>query len=244
MPITKKYKNSPLIETICEFQFIHKDQWDATIPGMLYEKIKRDYQIKKQRTDLIALAGIQPDANMSDLTALTQFYNAKEDALVQIGKNILTVNCLKPYPHWEKFKPMILKNFKEYKEISNPVSMRQISFRYINKIDIPYTEGFKVSSFFNFYPHKPEGIIEKMSTLDATIRIVHNDKRDLLVLRIANLVPEAKEHLSFLLQIDFNMNKPEQLKFEELEKWLEEAHTRINNTFEASVTEECKKLFT
>ncbi len=242
MSITKKYKNSPLIEAICEFQFIHKEQSDATIPGMLYDKIKNEFPMKRQRQDFFSLNDMQPEVNMNDLTALTQFYNKAENALVQVGKNILTSNCLKPYPHWEVFKPMILNNLKEYREVSNPTSLRKISLRYINKINVPIKDDFRTSEYFNFYPHKPEGIKEEMNGLDATIHIKHNDARDVLILRIATLIPDDKECISFLLQVEFNMLKPEQLPFERTERWLEEAHTIINNTFESSITDNCRKL--
>ena len=71
-----------------------------------------------------------------------------------------------------------------------------------------------------------------MAGFDNNIQIDYNEKRDILALRSATLVPENKDEVSLLLQIDYNMMKPEQLLFENVNEWLEEAHSIINNTFD------------
>lgn len=245
MSKTKKYKNCPLIETVCEFQFINKEQWDATIPGVLYDRIKNEFPLKKQAKNYYQLVGIQPDNELSNLTLLTQFYSQNEQRLIQVGKNTFTANCLKPYPHWEEYKPMILKNYKVYNEISSPLSIRQVALRYINKINIPLTEGKNLSlkEYFNYYPHKPESIKGVMGSIDTIIQMPYESKRDILMLRLATLIPESEKEIPFLLQIDYLMAKPEQLPISEIEDWLEKAHLAINTTFELSITDKCKDLF-
>lgn len=244
MAITTKYKNSPLIETICEFHYIHKEQWDATLPGMLYESVKEEYPVKNQRKDFYQPPGMI-DEGLNNLTVFTQFYNEKKESLIQIGKNVLTINCLKPYPHWEFFKPMILKNSGIYREIAKPISLRQLSLRYINKINIPINDGEKVSlkEYFKYYPNRPEELKGDMSSIDIVIHLPHNEDRDALILRLATVLPDEEKQVSFLLQLDFIMVKPEQLPLDNLEEWLENAHSIINSTFELSITDKCKALF-
>lgn len=241
--MTTKYKNSPLIETICEFHYIHKDQWDATLPGMLYENVKTEFPNKNQRKDFF-----QPRGNddVNNLVAFTQFLSEDKLSLLQIGKNVLTINCLKPYPHWEKFKPMILKNSKIYNKIGKPDSLRTLSLRYINKIYIPVKKGeiAMMKEYFHYYPQRPEGLSDNtLSMVDTIVQIPHNNNRDALVLRLATVLQEDENFIPFLLQLDFLMMQPEALPIDKVEEWLEDAHAKINTTFELCITDKCRELF-
>jgi len=48
----KKYKNPPIVEALCEFQFVPGQPWDITIAGMLYERIKDEFPIKQQHAEV------------------------------------------------------------------------------------------------------------------------------------------------------------------------------------------------
>ncbi len=240
--MTTKYKNSPLVETVCEFQLIHNEEWDSTIPGVLYEKVKDSFPIKRQRKDFYQIPG-QTFDGINNLTVLTQFYNKEESALIQTGKNTLTINCLVPYPHWERYKPMILDAFEKYKTISSPVGLRKISLKYINKILIPINGEIELKEFFNFYPTKPDLIPEAMGALDVAIQIPFNDTGDSLMLRLASVNSENPKDVAFLFQIDYEMIVPNRISFENIDEWLEHAHSKINSTFESSITEKSRNIF-
>ena len=240
--MTKKYKNSPLVEVLCEFQFIPKEQWDATMPGVFYQKIKRDFPVKKERKPLIMLDETTNEKQKGKFISLTQFYNKKEDSLIQVGKNMLTINCLKPYPHWEKFKPLINDNLSIFRKTNNPNSIRKIILTYINRINIPL-EQINLEDYFNFYPQTPKKFGKTMRSIDSIIQIPYCDNRDLLTLRIANAVPEKENKISMLLQLDYAINEAESISFNEIGKWLENAHTIIKNVFELSITNKCRTLF-
>lgn len=42
-------KNPPLVEAVCEFQFVPESKWDWTIPGLLFEKIGKEFS---ERTEV------------------------------------------------------------------------------------------------------------------------------------------------------------------------------------------------
>ena len=46
----RRYKNPPVIEVVSEIRFSPDSEWDITIPGMLYEKIRGTFPIKEQKT--------------------------------------------------------------------------------------------------------------------------------------------------------------------------------------------------
>ena len=45
----RKYRNSPVEEAVCDLQFAPKTEWDPTLPGLLYEKLKKTYNEKPRQ---------------------------------------------------------------------------------------------------------------------------------------------------------------------------------------------------
>ena len=48
----RKYNNPPLIEALCEFQFIPTEPYDSTIPGLFYTQIKGDFPEKQEQSGI------------------------------------------------------------------------------------------------------------------------------------------------------------------------------------------------
>jgi uncharacterized protein (TIGR04255 family) len=48
--MSNEYKNPPAIEAVCEFRLSPETEWDITIPGLIYERVKEKFPIKEQRT--------------------------------------------------------------------------------------------------------------------------------------------------------------------------------------------------
>ena len=38
-----EYNNSPIIESICEFRFTEDTSWDITVPGLIFEDVRKEY---------------------------------------------------------------------------------------------------------------------------------------------------------------------------------------------------------
>lgn len=75
------------------------------------------------------------------------------------------------------------------------------------------------------------------------IEIPFENRRDRLRLAIGSTNPEKSNKIAILLDLDYIMMKPETVIIEQFPEWLENAHTVIEETFEACVTEKCRKLF-
>ena len=41
--MSKKYKNPPIVEAIFEIQLSDDTNWDPTVPGLMYEKLKGEF---------------------------------------------------------------------------------------------------------------------------------------------------------------------------------------------------------
>lgn len=83
----KRYNNPPIIEALCEFQFDEDVQWDLTLIGLIYDKLKDYFPQKKQlQLDLALAAATQTNQQIGPvpMIPLVRFLDSDEKKLVQI----------------------------------------------------------------------------------------------------------------------------------------------------------------
>jgi len=242
----KKYKNPPVVEALCEFQFIPTQPWDITIPGLLYERIRDEFPLKQQQIGIGFViqprAGGELEHNIELPPPQMQFFRSDKASLVQVGMDVLTINHLKPYPTWETFKPSILKILEKYKEIANPKGFRRIGLRYINKIDFN-KPTFELTDYFNYYPSIPNNLRKMPEGLQVMVELPYEGGRDRLLLVLFTVIPEKPDVISLVLDLNYMMISPESIGLHQISDWLENAHTIVENAFEACITDKCRKLF-
>jgi uncharacterized protein (TIGR04255 family) len=236
--MTRKFKNPPLTEILCEIRFEADNPYDATLPGLLYSEFKDEYPKRSQRN--IGIANPLKD-NQAEIVVspLAQFYSEDNSLLVQVGANMLTVNCVKNYPHWEKFQPRIMKAFQSYVIEASPRSIIRIGLRVLNKI---FIQGADVALdyYFKFVPTHPENIETAYSFFSVHVESPFEDSRDVLIMKNHNIISEKTNHIAFMLDLEYAMNQPGKLEVDakQVEKWIELAHRRLNEAFIASLTEQ------
>ncbi|NLI56111.1 TIGR04255 family protein, partial [bacterium] len=97
----REYKNPPLVEALCEFQFIPLQPYDSTIPGLFYEKIKEEYPEKQEQVGInFQLQATEKGFEqkiIQNFPPKIQFFKSDKTSLVQIARELLVINCLKPY---------------------------------------------------------------------------------------------------------------------------------------------------
>ncbi len=240
-----KYENPPIIEALCEFRFAPSQQWDITIPGILYQQIRESFPIKKQKKGFgiglkpteegVEVANIPPQPPM-------MFYSEDERSLVQIQENVMTINQLRPYCGWDELKPVIIENLKKYCEVAKPKGFNQIILRYINKIDIP-KKNIELEDYFQYYPFLPKDLPQTLGKFNVKIEIPYEEQRDLLVLILAAVPPEKPDSIPIILDLIYIMITPESIAIEDVEDWMNTAHDRIIEAFEACITDKSREIF-
>jgi len=233
---THKLKNPPIIEFACAFRFDLENLNDATLPGRLYDVVKEKFPIIKSR-NIGTIHPIEGKANNAEflISSLAQFYNKEENLLLQVGYNLLTVNCIKKYPTWEKYKPVITENYNKFCELANPKGIHKISLKSINKIHIP-GDNIDLNDYFTLYPNIPKNITEPLNSFNLLIQTTMKNKRDILVMRNFTVPDKEKDnHAAFVLDLSYIMNQTGGITLEEVDEWLEVAHTELYNAFIASI---------
>lgn len=239
-----RYKKPPVAEAVCEFQFLGAKEWDWTIPGLLYQEIKQEFPQKRQEKAFeISIAPQEGRVQQSLAGSLSKMQFVREDnsAMVQVGPDLLSVNVSAPYPGWETFDALIRKQFEIYRKAAQPNGFKRIGLRYINKIVFP-TGGIETTEYFHYYPRLPETVAQMHGPFSMRVLHGYDDERDVLNLQMGHLPPMG-ENLAIALDLDYYLAKAGSVELANGPEWVAKAHSRIEEMFEACITDKTRELF-
>ncbi len=243
--MSKKYKNSPIVEAICEFRFQPGSAWESSFPDQIHEKVRSIFSQKRIAQSFEATFALAAEGNQQHLKTTARFQAWREDqkALMQIEANLLSISHLKPYPTWQEFLPLIEQAFIAYRAVAEPKGLHRIGLRYINRIEIP-GDQIKLEDFFNFFPtltwQAPgQGFI----SFNASVYVPFDYAKDILKLQISSgpsILPDA---LAVNLDLDYFTGRSGEVSFESAFAWIEQAHSRLEDAFEGCITDSLRKFF-
>lgn len=236
----RKYRNSPIIEAVCEFQFGQDSPWDLAILGLVYEKLRRTFPIR--RSAKMLSVGISEVKGEFRTTDRMHFLRKDEKALVQVGQHLVSINQLKPYTSWQKFLPLIKKGVEAYREVAAPESIHRIGLRYINRIEIPATP-IEMEDYFEFRPFIGAKLPQDHGPFMVGIQVVYEDSRDSLKIELSSAHSEKPNVLAATLDLDYFLVKPGAVQLDGVFKWAKVAHARIEDAFEGCITSRLRKIF-
>jgi uncharacterized protein (TIGR04255 family) len=239
----RKYANPPIVEAVCEFRLTPETRWDLTVPGLLYEKLKESFPQKEQRIiQEVELAqgseGLQQQIRTSERI---MFFTSDRKMLVQVGTRLLVVNALKPYPHWEGFKPRIEMAWKSLQATIEVHGLERIGLRYINHIELP-AQGVELSEYFEFYPFVGQRLPQQVVSFIAGVEFSYADGRDHCRVQLTPILGSVGKHL-LMLDLDYFVARPRSVEVAKVIDWIEEAHNRVEEIFEGCITEKLREMF-
>lgn len=243
--MSKKYAKPPVIEVSCEFLFNVKDPNDLTVPGRFYdsENIKENYPIKEELQEIIIGFGVNPTEIPQKLHRKIlgmQYKSQNGKVIIRVSPNFVSIHHLTPYSSWENFSLHIKQGFKTFQKVVEPISLERVGLRYIDKIEIP-SPSFELEEYFLIYPKIPEKF--KLDNFFLRLEIPFNGGRDLLIIMMYKQPLREAEKTLIILDWDYILIQPSQIPFEKILDWVEEAHKKIIDIFESSITDKCRQLF-
>ena len=245
----RKYRNPPIEEALCEFRFAPSQEWDPTVPGRFYEKIRKTYPAKPREQRRFE-AGFQVSPQFADSSmqlkqglAKVQFPTDDGKRLVAVGPDVMSVHVLRPYPGWdEDFRSRITQALQAYEEVTVPAGVKQIGLRYINQVVLE-GDSIRLNEYFTTPPRTPDSFPEKMSAIFSRIESFYADEPIRLVVTFATTnPPEGK--LAFLLDLDLVWSWGDQpLALNDAMDKVEELRHRERAAFEALITDRTREVF-
>jgi uncharacterized protein (TIGR04255 family) len=233
----KKYAQPPIVEAACDFRFSPDSAWDWTIAGLLYERVKGEFPTKEQVdvVDFVAtpLGTSGPHTNVS---ARIRLVREERDALLQLGPQLFTVNQLRPYPEWPKFKEVILTNFHHYLKVAEPRGFARIGLRYINRIPLPEST-VNLNDYFNSLPKVAEPIPQVFKGFLMQVEVPYGELKSSLRIVLGTVPPDSEAKYPVLLDLDMYAQESDCPMIGDVEMWLDAAHQSVEEAFEASITD-------
>lgn len=250
--MVRKYKNPPIIEALCEFQFGPDSSWDLAMPGLIYEKVK-DIFPKRRQVKMLALnipavpRAVTVEPQIQAIERM-QFLQESERVLVQVGSQLVAVNHLKPYSSWNEFFPLIQKGFSAYCKVIEPKNIHRVELRYINRIEFPVKDAeefqrIKLEDYFNFYPFVGSNLPQELRSFVMGIEASYERAKDILRLQLTSGSTEAFNTAAIILDIDYFLAKPGEVEIDDVFEWVDLAHKRIEESFENCIKDRLRQIF-
>lgn len=239
----KKYNNPPVIEALCEFQF-ESDSWDLAVPGLIYKQVEGTFP--KRRSAKVVSLSLSPQKEGIEQEVQTEervrFLREDENALIQVGRCFLAINHLEPYSSWHEFLRLIELGLTAYREIAAPKRIRRIGLRYINRIEIP-EKSIELEDYFHFRPFVGPELLQDIDAFICGIQVPFEGSRDTLKLQLTSTTTKDPNITAAILDLDYFLVKPGAVVLDNVLEWVDAAHERVVECFEASIAERLKERF-
>ncbi len=240
----RKYKNPPIVEALCEFQFEPNSPWDLAMLGLIYEKVQDTFPKRRQAKQLTVSISAGPEGieQQVQTTDRMQFLREDEKALIQVGPHFMAVNHLKPYPSWQEFLPLIKRGLRAYCDVASPKSIHRVGLRYINRIEVA-DQHIELEDYFEFRPFVGPNLPQDFGPFIVGIQVPYEGFRDILKLELTNAGAEMPNAVAMILDFDYFLVKPGEVVLDDVFEWLDIAHNRVEEAFEACITDRLRQMF-
>jgi uncharacterized protein (TIGR04255 family) len=246
MPSTK-YKNAPIVEALCELQFNLPDSPSShmlTMIGKMQGALGGEYSgaPREQRMRNVTLGADISAVEQTDTLFRVHLPSADNKRLIGLGTDALTINILPPYLSWEDdFRPRIMAALDAYWSIANPLSVKRVGIRYINRIVVPETP----TDFTKWFTSP--GLTAKVARAKLT-HFVHADESKLddgtkIIVNHLTTASELSNTTTFILDIDTAWDESVIDRREAIDVKIDALHAIVGDVFEALIRPATSELF-
>jgi uncharacterized protein (TIGR04255 family) len=244
----RQYRNPPLEEALCEFQFAPGAEWDFAFHIQFLERFRPEYAGKVRRQQMME-AGIQvgpqqtePAMTMKQGQSRLQYLSADETRIVGIGPDVLSIHVLRPYDKWEDFEARVKRAFGVYREVARPAGVKRLALRYLNRIQLPL-DRVRLEDYFTSPPRLPETVPAAIQTILTRFESVYNDAPVRLTVTFASLEAPAGSS-AYLLDTEVSQEwKESPLPLDEALTVVQNLKQRQTDAFESMITEKTREVF-
>ncbi len=238
------YTNPPVTEAICEFRIDLTTDWDLTVPGLYYARVRDELPVREQRRIRNVEVVMAEEGLREELLVRERMQYFTPDMIhgVQIGPHLLAVNMLRPYTSWSRFRPRIEHAFGVLRDLVEIETLEGLSLHYINVLEVPEGDA-DPRKYLAPIPPLGEILPARPDSLLVGCEIPFEEGRDACRIEITDAIPERKEGTAFLLDLEYFLSSPNTLPAGDSMRWLDNAHTRLVDIFEACILEPARDIF-
>ena len=243
----RSYQHPPVVEALCEL-FFEESSWNDSLPEAFFESVKDVFpkrQIKDRQEVKVTMEEDVASAGVHKLTPVIQFVSDQSDQIIQVAENLLVVNQLRPYRHFEEWEGLIYEGLSIYNELASPKKITNIGVRYINLFEIPGPR-FPMESYFNVFPNLPESLGDVHGSFSIKVDIPQPDQGHSVLITLATTTVETPTPGSQAFILDLHDRTAPDFGPREIDlvrDTVRIAHNNVVKAFEDSITDHLRELF-
>lgn len=246
-----EYANPPIVEALCQFDFIEPISWSPITPGMFYERIRAEYPLEPEvQQQLQANVSFPGDAGAAQFTMgqgeqRLIYRDETESRLIVLTPHSLSANSLAPYEGWPNLSRRFSRALNKAQEVLKPPMVGAVLVRYINRIVAPVHEQNDVGQIFNIPFRVPSGRIVGVSSLFQRVQATLDVDEMQSTLTFSSVDPQDGDPpgQAFLLDLELRQPVPHGCTFDEALAIAGRLKAVENEEFEGCITDEARRLF-
>jgi uncharacterized protein (TIGR04255 family) len=179
-----------------------------------------------------------------------RFRRADGKRVLQTRVNGFAFSAMAPYDGWSQCSSEARELWGLYKEVTRPMTVTRVAVRYINRIDLPVpadeqAEPLRLETYFATYPQITERLrFNAFSGFIMQLQVPQPDIESMLLINQRLVDRPSPEVVSVVLDFDlFRVGEWDAQDDGPIWDFLEVLHDRKNEAFEASITEDARRLF-
>lgn len=233
----------PIIEAVVEIQCDLPPALDLLrIQDQAKSRFRNGYPKARRQVVQSHELHVQP-ATPSEVGAM-QFLTEDEKQLVQIRVEGYSFNRLAPYSSLDDYLPEIERTYGIFRELAEPIQIRRIGLRYINRLLLPTIDGrVDLSDYLRVSPHLPDentllflGFFNQHSAVE-----VATGNRVNITLAMESL---ERDRLPLIFDIDaFDPTVRPPDDWSAVREAIDSLRRLKNNVFEKTLSDRCLNLY-
>ncbi|MCK6457195.1 MAG: TIGR04255 family protein [Phycisphaerae bacterium] len=245
MGVDRRYRKPPVVEALCEMYF-EGSEWDDTLIGQFYERVKAQFPQKRQREIQEAQVRFssagEAAAGVRRLPPRMQFVTEAGDRMIQLGPDLLVVNQLRPYASFEEWEKTLHDALDTYRELAHPKGLARLGVRYIDRV-IVRQPTVRMEDYFALYPEIPPAVGTSHGAFVLRVEFPERRPGHRLLVTFGSAPPEGPGTMAFLLDYYDVCEPGGATTAEAVRPIVRTAHENVIEAFEASITDQLRSLF-
>lgn len=251
MPEPVRYSNAPIVEAIIDLRVTQAQGFSIDDLEAIQEMVVDRYPNQESEYVYSGQFYVEEVGNPLQTEATHQhngfrFTSKDGQQTLYTRLDSFAFSVRAPYDYWEPFRDEAHRLWNLYRSIAEVEGITRAAVRYVNQIDFP--EGVEIEDYFRTYPEVSPALPNEgtLGGFFMQLQLWQEDLHCWLVVNEGTAPPLDPGTVSILLDFDLFQERFEEpwRADEDAAVWefLEQLRVRKNEVFEASITEEMRRL--
>lgn len=235
------YGNSPIVEAVIDFRCGNPSTLSfRDIARTAQEITSLGYSEAGESILIVQRIASDGGSQRTESKVGVVLRSADEKYIVQLQLEGFSCSRLPPYPRWEAFLVEAKRLWEIYRAAAAPEVIRRVGIRYVNRLEIGSPGIDDLRPFLNLHPVTPWGLTTPPADFFMQIR-QPQEGGIMLVINESTVQNVELSKAAVILDLD-GFVEAEMPVDPEIWNLVEDLHVKVENAFEASLTNRLREL--